>query len=168
LPSRTSKIAPLAALLGALACAAKTRPALGVVDGKLAPCPSAPHCVTTQIESGIHAAAPIHYSMSRDEARQRLVSIIQSMPGAEVLTVSKDYLLARFTSQRFKFVDDLEVYLDDRDKLAHFRSASRSGYWDLGVNRRRVEEIRKQFFAEKKEPAGQRAPREARSSEARS
>jgi uncharacterized protein (DUF1499 family) len=154
LPSRTSKIAPLAAaVLGAVACSTQKVPARGVVDGKLAPCPSAPHCVTTQVESGVHAVAPIQYTTSREEARDRLVEVIRSMPGGEVVTTANDYLLARFTSQRLKYVDDLEVYLDDRQKLIHFRSASRSGFWDFGANRSRIEEIRKQFFAEKKEGA---------------
>ena len=36
---------------------------------------------------------------------------------------------------------------DDNAKTIHFRSASRIGYSDLGVNRRRMEEIRKAFAA---------------------
>jgi uncharacterized protein (DUF1499 family) len=141
------------------ACAANKPATLGVVDGKLAPCPAAPHCVTSQQEGGIHSIAPIHYTMSRDDARRRLVSIIRAMPGADLITDSNDYVRAEFTTPRFKFVDDVEIYLDDRDKLAHFRSSSRTGFWDLGANRRRIEEIRRQFVAEKKEPAGRRAPK---------
>jgi len=156
-------ISPLVcAALFAVACSAAKPATLGVVDGKLAPCPSAPHCVSSQ-KDGIHGVKPIHYAMSLAQARKRLVAIIRDMPGAEVMTESNDYVRAEFTSKRFKYVDDLEIYFDDRDKLAHFRSSSRTGYWDLGVNRRRVEEIRKQFFAEKKEPADKRAPKEARS-----
>jgi len=150
----------LLALLSA-ACSAAKPATLGVVDGRLAPCPSAPHCVSSQRDGGIHAVKPLHYAMSRTEARRRLVSIIRGMPGAQVITDSNDYVLAEFTSKRWKYVDDLEIYLDDRDKLAHFRSSSRTGYWDLGANRRRVEEIRKQFLAEKKEPAGKRAPKQS-------
>jgi uncharacterized protein (DUF1499 family) len=158
LPSRSWKIAPLAAVLGAIACATQNVPARGVIDGKLAPCPSAPHCVTSQVESGVHSVAPIHYATSRAEARDRLVEIIRSMPGGEVVTVSSDYLLARFTAESSKSVDDLEVYLDDRQKLIHFRSASRSGFWDFGANRRRVEEIRERFSAQKTtEPVAERA-----------
>jgi uncharacterized protein (DUF1499 family) len=43
------------------------------------------------------------------------------------------------------FVDDLEFYADESQKLIHLRSASRVGYWDLGVNRRRVETVRAEF-----------------------
>ena len=146
-------ISPIvAAALLAGACSTAKPVTLGVVDGKLAGCPSAPHCVSSQKDGGIHSVAPIHYAMSRADARAKLVSIIRGMPGARVVTDSNDYVLAEFTSKHWKYVDDLEIYLDDRDKLAHFRSSSRTGYWDLGANRRRVEEIRKEFLAEKRSP----------------
>jgi uncharacterized protein (DUF1499 family) len=35
-----------------------------------------------------------------------------------------------------------------KEKVIHVRSASRLGYFDLGVNRKRVEQIRKLFAAE--------------------
>jgi uncharacterized protein (DUF1499 family) len=41
-----------------------------------------------------------------------------------------------------RFVDDVEVVFDDDAKTIHFRSASRTGYGDLGVNRARMEQVR--------------------------
>jgi len=38
-------------------------------------------------------------------------------------------------------VDDVEFHLDEATQTAHFRSASRIGYSDLGVNRKRMEEF---------------------------
>lgn len=57
----------------------------------------------------------------------------------------KDFIRAEFVSAIFRFVDDVEFYLDDRNKVIHVKSASRVGYSDLGVNRRRVENIRERF-----------------------
>ena len=37
---------------------------------------------------------------------------------------------------------DVDVRFDEDEGVAHIRSASRVGYGDLGVNRRRVERIR--------------------------
>ena len=48
------------------------------------------------------------------------------------------------TSRIFGFVDDVEFYLNEPG-IIHFRSASRIGYSDLGVNRERMETIRKTF-----------------------
>jgi uncharacterized protein (DUF1499 family) len=42
-----------------------------------------------------------------------------------------------------RFVDDVEFLFDDTNKKIHVRSASRVGYSDMGVNRKRVEELRK-------------------------
>ena len=39
-------------------------------------------------------------------------------------------------------MDDLSLRLEAETGLVHVRSASRTGYWDLGVNRRRVEALR--------------------------
>jgi len=132
----------LLAMLLAFGCSARSA-TLGVVDRKLAPCPSAPHCVSTQ--AARPAVAPAPYETSRDEARKRLVEIIRAMPGAKLVTEAPDYIHAEFTSRRFHFVDDVEVYLDDRAKLVHFRSSSRAGFYDFGANRRRVRQIRQQF-----------------------
>ena len=43
------------------------------------------------------------------------------------------------------FVDDAEFLLDPVNRVIHVRSASRLGYSDLGKNRSRMEEIRRQF-----------------------
>ena len=58
---------------------------------------------------------------------------------------SKSLLHAEATSFLFRFVDDIELYFPVSEKVIHVRSASRAGYSDLGVNRTRVEEIRKRF-----------------------
>ncbi|MCK5256323.1 MAG: DUF1499 domain-containing protein, partial [Deltaproteobacteria bacterium] len=39
-----------------------------------------------------------------------------------------------------------EFYFDDEQKLIHFRSSSRLGYYDVGVNRRRMGKIREIFL----------------------
>ena len=44
-----------------------------------------------------------------------------------------------------RFVDDLE--LQQENNLAHIRSASRLGYSDWGVNRKRVEQLQQNFSA---------------------
>jgi uncharacterized protein (DUF1499 family) len=43
------------------------------------------------------------------------------------------------------FVDDLEFRMAVEEKTIHVRSASRVGYSDLGLNRKRMEERRSRF-----------------------
>ncbi len=142
--ARTSVM--LLPMLFAFACGSHPA-AHGVLDRKLARCPAAPHCASTQANHP--AVAPAPYEGTRDEARRRLSAIIREMPGAAIVTEAPDYIHAEFTSAMFHYVDDVEVYLDDREKLAHIRSESRTGFYDFGANRRRVKRIREKFAAQK-------------------
>jgi uncharacterized protein (DUF1499 family) len=63
------------------------------------------------------------------------------------------YLHVECTSAVFRFVDDVEFLFDDGSGTIFMRSASRSGYSDFGVNRRRMEAIRSQFDALMKKEA---------------
>lgn len=58
------------------------------------------------------------------------------------MTQSDAYLHAECRSALFGFVDDLELQLRTGDRLVAVRSASRLGYYDFGVNRRRIEHLR--------------------------
>jgi len=77
-----------------------------------------------------------------DELRR----IIESMPRTRIVAASPTALHAEFTSRILRFVDDVDLHLDGR--VVQIRSASRSGYSDFGVNRRRVEAIRSAFASQ--------------------
>jgi uncharacterized protein (DUF1499 family) len=87
------------------------------------------------------------YNGTVEEAREKLISVLNSMKRSDIVTAENDYMHATFTSFLFRFVDDVEFSFDDEKKIINVRSASRTGYSDLGVNRRRVEEIRKRFMS---------------------
>jgi uncharacterized protein (DUF1499 family) len=108
----------------------------------LAPCPSRPNCVSTRAQDAGHAIASYRYRKSKAEAKEALKEIVRSLPRTKLVEEDEAYLYYEFTSFLFRFVDDVEFLLDDETKTVHFRSASRTGYGDFGVNRRRMEEIR--------------------------
>jgi len=110
---------------------------------QLSPCPSSPNCVSTQAQDEGHAIAPYRYQKTRPEAKEALKAIVQSLPRTKLAEEDETYLHYEFTSLLFRFVDDVEFLFDDEAKTIHFRSASRTGYGDLGVNRCRMEDIRK-------------------------
>jgi len=128
-----------------------TGPRAAVVDGKLAPCPNSPNCVCSQDGRPAHSIAPLTYTGPWPAARQKLLAVIRSMPRSRVVVEQEDYIHAEFTSAVFGFVDDVEFRVDAPAHVIHVRSAARAGYSDLGVNRRRVENIRGKFMAD--EPA---------------
>lgn len=109
---------------------------------QLAPCPSSPNCVSTQAQDEGHAIAPLRYRKSRAEAKEALKEVVRTMPRTKLVEEDESYLHYEFTSLLLRFVDDVEFLFDDETKTIHFRSASRTGYGDLGVNRKRMEEIR--------------------------
>ena len=125
-----------------------TVPTLGVNNGALLSCPKSPNCVNSQATDEEHFIEPLHYTGTQQEARNRLVKIIESEKRAKILIVQDNYVLAEFTSALFRFVDDVEFYFPEKqadDAVIHIRSASRVGYSDLGANRNRIEQIRSQF-----------------------
>jgi uncharacterized protein (DUF1499 family) len=115
---------------------------LGVHDGKLAPCPASPNCVSSQSADQEHGIEPLRYAGPPGEVLERLKKAITGMKRARIITEAGGYLHAEFTSAFFRFVDDVEFFVDERASVIHVRSASRLGHSDLGVNRKRIEDIR--------------------------
>lgn len=111
----------------------------------LKPCPDRPNCVSSSALEGPRKMDPIPYQGSIEESRQRLLEIIRSFDRATVVRNDGNYLKVEFRSAVFSFIDDVEFEFDDASKFIHFRSASRSGYYDFRVNRRRMEAIIQQF-----------------------
>lgn len=128
-----------------MGCTGSRSALLGVTNGKFIPCPNSPNCVCSQYPDQSHEIEPLTYKGSPEEARTRLLVVIQGMKQAKVVTAEELYLHVEFTSAVFRFVDDAEFFIDDTQKVIHLRSAARMGYYDFGVNRKRLETIRQKF-----------------------
>ena len=115
---------------------------LGVSAGRLAPCPNSPNCVSTQATDSRHGMQPIPFSGDVEEALRTIEAIVRARPRTIIVTMGNAYLHAEFTSRLFRFVDDVEFFVDENAHQIHFRSASRVGHSDLGANWRRMESIR--------------------------
>jgi uncharacterized protein (DUF1499 family) len=92
---------------------------------------------------------PLPYRGTREESREHLLNIIKKMKRAKVISNTDVYIHVEFKSLIFRFVDDVEFLFVDAEHLIHFRSASRIGYSDLGVNRKRMQAISRQYLEEK-------------------
>ena len=114
---------------------------LGVRDGRLAPCPASPNCVSSRNEDKEHTCAPLPLSVPPAEAIAWLKTIITRMPRAKIVTETDTYLHVEFRSAVFRFVDDAEFFIDQKERVIHLRSAARTGYSDFGVNRKRMNQI---------------------------
>jgi len=112
---------------------------------KFSICPDKDNCVSSLDTGTRHYVEPLSYQGSIENARARLLKIINQFSRTRVTEDSSTYIRATFTTFLFRFTDDMEFQFDDTEKLIHMRSASRVGYSDLGTNRRRCEKIRKRF-----------------------
>ena len=129
----------------ALFSCAGTRPTdIGITDGRLAPCPSSPNCVSSDADPGdtTHYVAPLAIRGDASDAWKAAGDAVAALPRTEIITQSDDYLYAECTSALMGFVDDLELHLRPTEGIIAVRSASRLGYGDMGVNRARIESLR--------------------------
>ncbi len=143
-----------AVALGAFWGCAGTCPAdLGADHGQLKACPGSPNCVNSQagVADKTHFISPLTYTGAPENAYDTLVSVVQAMAGSNITQKKKDYLRATFTTALMGFVDDVEFYFPEQPVI-HVRSASRKGYSDFGVNRKRIETIRSRFERLLKQP----------------
>jgi uncharacterized protein (DUF1499 family) len=127
-------------------CATSGHVRSGVIGGKLLDCPNAPKCVSTQSENERHRMEPISFSGRVQDAQSTIISIIKGMKNSEIITVSEDYVYVQFKTSVFRFIDDVEFYFDSKEKLIHFRSSARFGYYDWKVNRKRMEYVVEEFY----------------------
>lgn len=113
----------------------------GAGDGQLAPCPDSPNCVSTMATDDEHAIEALAFPGSAEDTMAALAAVVQSMVRTTIISEGPYYLYAEYRT-RIGSVDDVEFLLDEPTRTVHFRSASRVGYSDLGLNRRRMEEFR--------------------------
>lgn len=111
----------------------------------LEPCPNRPNCVSSLATGTRHFIEPLHFTDEPGKAWARLKAVLQQQPRTRIVAEQGDYLRAECRSLVFRFVDDVEFVMQPQQQQIQVRSASRTGYSDLGVNRRRVERLREQF-----------------------
>ena len=125
------------------AAARAPAPELGVEDGRLAPCPETPNCVSSQAHpyDDAHYLAPVPFDGDPDAVLEILDEVMRARPLTERVERSGRYL--RYTSRTYllRFVDDVEFWVDADASEIHFRSASRLGEGDLGANRTRMRSV---------------------------
>ena len=83
---------------------------------------------------------------TREESYKRLILVLRDMKRCTIVTSDPAYIHAEFRSALFGFVDDVDFVFDDKAHLIQFRSASRTGYYDFGVNRKRMNEISARYL----------------------
>ncbi|NJO86966.1 MAG: DUF1499 domain-containing protein [Lewinella sp.] len=113
----------------------------------MAPCPDSPNCVSSQAEEASKKLPPLRFQGEPAVALAALKKLVTGLPRTQLLSEEPHYLHFAFTTWPIPFVDDVEFLLEPAAGLIHFRSASRIGYSDLGVNWRRMQKISRYWAA---------------------
>ncbi|MGI8889655.1 MAG: DUF1499 domain-containing protein [Chthoniobacterales bacterium] len=108
----------------------------------LKPCPSSPNCVSTDADDARHVVAALQLRQIDEQTWSIIRAAVSCLPRTKLITERDQYLHAECRSALAGFVDDLELELRPADAVLAARSASRLGYYDFGVNRRRIEALR--------------------------
>lgn len=118
----------------------KKAPELGVDGGRFKPLSNKPNGVSTQATDHKHVE-PLPLKATVEQTMRALKSAAQAYGGASTLQESENYLRLVFATQKMKYRDDAEFYIDIEGGVVHFRSASRVGYSDMGLNKARYKKL---------------------------
>ncbi len=120
---------------------------VGMNETKFQPCSVKPNSVSTMASKtdGQHYIEPLSYGGGLDQAQERLMAVLQDMERVTLVKQTPHYWYFSFQTALLKFTDDVEFYFPPKEKIIHMRSASRIGYSDWGVNRKRLELVRDTF-----------------------
>ncbi len=113
----------------------------------LKPCSKSPNCASTEAIDPRHVVPPIRLRPGVKDAWSQIRSVVLTLPHTTVVSERENYLHAECRTSVLRFVDDLEVEMQPNEARIIARSAARVGYYDFGVNRKRLEQLRHQLAA---------------------
>lgn len=113
-----------------------------VFEEHLLPCASTSSCVVSWDQESPSYIAPIPYHTNINQAREILLKVLTVVPRTTVVETTDNYIRAESTGKFWGGIDELEFYFSAKDSVIQLRSASQNSNFDLGVNRRRLEQIR--------------------------
>ena len=118
---------------------------LGLVDGKFQEITSKPNCVSTQTSFEDKRVEPLAFKGSLDASKKAIKNAFDAYGAIDVKEEKQNYIYAVATTGTMRYHDDIEVYFDTTSNQVHFRSSSRAGYSDMGLNRERYDAIAKVY-----------------------
>jgi uncharacterized protein (DUF1499 family) len=120
---------------------------LGLENGVFKPLRKTPNGVSTQAQKPSEKVPTLKYKEDLSHSKAVLIEAFNAYGSYDILVDEALYMHVVFSTEGLGFKDDVEIYFDEKEKQIHYKSQSRVGYSDMGVNRRRYEAIKK-FYEE--------------------
>ena len=118
---------------------------LGIKSGKFSEIPTSPNCVSSQTDQTEKKVAALTFKGGLVETKTAMKKAMQAYGSIEIKEETDTYIYAVATTGKMKYHDDIELYFDEVNALIQYRSASRAGYSDMGLNRERYDAIAKSY-----------------------
>jgi uncharacterized protein (DUF1499 family) len=120
---------------------------MGVKNGLFSPLSKSPNGVSSQSTEENYYVEPLPMKDDFTSTKKALLKAVETYGNSKVITEENNYIHVVFTTSKMKFKDDLELYINELEKVVHYRSASRVGYSDMGLNRQRYNAIAELYEA---------------------
>jgi len=114
---------------------------LGVENGMLASMPKSPNAVSSQSDNPDYHVEPFPLKENLELTNAAIIDTINTYDNAEIISNEPNYIHDIFTTSKMRFHDDVEFYYNESAGVVEYRSASRVGYSDMGLNRERYNRL---------------------------
>lgn len=131
--------------LAMLVTACGSAPPVRQADGSLSGCDGASDCVRSGDPDPAHAIAPLRYSGTAQEARRRLLDLLQEDDNLRIVVSVPNYVHAEVAPALVGPMDDLEFLFSSNEPRIDVRAAARGASLGRSVNRARLESLRRRF-----------------------
>lgn len=122
---------------------------IGSIFISMLSCPDSPNCVSSQSTKKSQYVEPFPVLTSPENDLHKIAEIIESLPRTEITSQTPTSLHAIFRSKVFKFQDHIDFVYNPEKNQIEVRSAAQTGYYDFGVNRKRVNTLRSKYEKDK-------------------
>jgi len=123
----------------------KVPSSIGVHNGKLSELKKSENGVSSQTTQDSKKVEALVFNGDVAETKQALIEAFDEYGTYEININAENYIHVIFISETMKFKDDLEILIDIENNLVHYKSQSRVGYSDMGVNLERYNKINKYY-----------------------
>lgn len=114
---------------------------LGVNNARLSELPNSPNGVSTQTSQLDKLVDVLKYKDDGETTRDKIKEICIDFGNSKLEAENDFYMRFVFTTGKMKYNDDVEFFFDDKNQVVHYRSNSRVGYSDMGLNKERYLKI---------------------------
>jgi uncharacterized protein (DUF1499 family) len=124
------------------ACGEKIRDHLDSASDPSMDCPSSPNCHSSLAADPGRRVEPMKLKPDWPKNWERIPAILESLSGNKVVQNNQTLIRVECKSRIFGFVDDLTLKINPQTGIIDIRSAARTGYYDFGVNKRRIQTVK--------------------------